>query len=50
MKETTWSVFAPPVYPVKTVILISFSLLLLQGISECIKNIYIIKGVELNYD
>ncbi len=47
MKETTWSVFAPPVYPIKTVIMISFSLLLLQGISEFIKSIYIIKGVEL---
>jgi len=47
MKETTWSVFAPPVYPIKTVLIISFILLLLQGISECIKNIYIARGVEL---
>ena len=47
MKETTWSVFSPIVYPIKTVIIISFILLLLQGISECVKNIYIIKGVEL---
>jgi TRAP-type mannitol/chloroaromatic compound transport system permease small subunit len=47
MKETTWSVFAPPVYPIKTIIVISFILLLLQGISEFIKSIYTIKGVEL---
>jgi len=47
MKETTWSVFAPPVYPIKTVIILSFILLLIQGISEVIKRIYIIKGVEL---
>jgi TRAP-type mannitol/chloroaromatic compound transport system permease small subunit len=47
MKETTWSVFAPPVYPIKTVIIICFILLLIQGISEFIKRIYIIKGVEL---
>lgn len=47
MKETTWSVFAPPVYPIKTVIIISFILLLIQGISEVIKRVYIIKGVEL---
>jgi len=47
MKETTWSVFAPPVYPIKTVIIITFILLLIQGISEFIKRIYLIKGVEL---
>ncbi len=47
MKETTWSVFAPPVYPIKTVIIISFILLFIQGISEVIKRIYLIKGVEL---
>lgn len=47
MKETTWSVFAPPVYPIKTVIIITFILLLIQGISEFIKRIYMIKGVEL---
>jgi TRAP-type mannitol/chloroaromatic compound transport system permease small subunit len=47
MKETTWSVFAPPVYPIKTVIILSFILLLIQGISEIIKRIYIIKGVKL---
>jgi TRAP-type mannitol/chloroaromatic compound transport system permease small subunit len=46
MKETTWSVFAPPVYPVKTVIIIAFILLLIQGISEVIKRVSIIKGVE----
>jgi len=47
MKETTWSVFAAPLYPIKTVIVISFILLLGQGISEFIKNIYIIRGDEL---
>jgi TRAP-type mannitol/chloroaromatic compound transport system permease small subunit len=47
MKETTWSVFAPPVYPIKTVILVSFILLFIQGISEVIKRVCIIKGVEL---
>lgn len=47
MKETTWSVFAPPVYPIKTVIILCFILLMIQGISECIKRIYIIRGVEL---
>ena len=46
MKETSWSVFAPPLYPIKTVIMVSFILLFLQGISEFIKRIYILKGVE----
>jgi TRAP-type mannitol/chloroaromatic compound transport system permease small subunit len=47
MKETSWSVFAPPLYPVKTVIVVTFILLALQGISECIKRVYVIKGEEL---
>jgi TRAP-type mannitol/chloroaromatic compound transport system permease small subunit len=47
MKETTWSVFAPPVYPIKTVIMITFILLLIQGISEIIKRIVIIRGGDL---
>lgn len=46
MKEETWSVFSPPVYPIKTVILITFVLLLLQGIAEVIKRIFILKGVQ----
>jgi TRAP-type mannitol/chloroaromatic compound transport system permease small subunit len=47
MKETTWSVFAPPVYPIKTVILCTCILLLIQGISEIIKRIVIIQGGDL---
>ena len=48
MNEHSWSIFAPPLYPVKTVICITFVLLILQGISEVIKNIFTIKG--LSYD
>jgi TRAP-type mannitol/chloroaromatic compound transport system permease small subunit len=47
MKETSWSVFSPPLYPIKTVIIVCFSLLLIQGISEVIKKIYVIKGESL---
>jgi TRAP-type mannitol/chloroaromatic compound transport system permease small subunit len=47
MWETSWSAFAPPLYPIKTVIPIAFSLLLLQGISELIKRMLIIKGVKV---
>lgn len=48
MNEHSWSAFAPPLYPVKAFICITFVLLILQGISQVIKNIFIIKG--LNYD
>jgi len=47
MRETSWSVFHPPLYPIKTVIIITFILLTLQGISEVIKRVYIIKGVKI---
>lgn len=47
MWETSWSAFAPPLYPIKTVIPIAFGLLLLQGLSEVIKRILIIKGVKV---
>jgi len=42
--ESSWSVFAPPLYPIKTIIPIVFFLLLLQGVSEILKRILIIKG------
>jgi len=48
MSEHSWSNFAPPLYPIKSVICITFVLLILQGISEVIKNIFTIKG--LSYD
>lgn len=46
--ETSFSVFAPPVYPIKTVIPVTALLLLLQGI--CLfyrKLLFVVKGVEL---
>lgn len=33
-----------PIYPIKTVIVIAFALLLLQGISEAIKNVAFLRG------
>jgi TRAP-type mannitol/chloroaromatic compound transport system permease small subunit len=42
MKETSWSVFAPPLYPVKTVIPVAFALLLIQGISVFISQILVL--------
>ena len=44
--ETSWSVFAPPIYPFKTVIAVAFGLLLLQGIAELLKRILILTEGE----
>jgi TRAP-type mannitol/chloroaromatic compound transport system permease small subunit len=41
--ETSWSVWSPPIYPIKTVIPVAFFLLVLQGISECIKRYLFIR-------
>ncbi len=49
MKEQSWSAWAPPVYPIKTVIVIAFTLLLLQGISQFLKSVtYLIEGEKTN--
>ena len=46
--ETSWSAFAPPLYPIKTVIPITAALLLIQGASIFIRRIHmVIKGKEL---
>ena len=47
VRETSWSAFAPPLYPIKTVIAISFLLLIIQGVSESIKKIMAIRGVAV---
>lgn len=38
-KEHSWSQWAPPVYPLKTCIVVGFSLLFLQGVSEILKSV-----------
>lgn len=38
-KEHSWSQWAPPVYPLKTCIVIGFTLLFLQGLSEVLKSV-----------
>jgi TRAP-type mannitol/chloroaromatic compound transport system permease small subunit len=48
IKETSWSVFAPPLYPIKTVIPISAFLLLLQGVVVFYKEIQKYKGEKKN--
>jgi TRAP-type mannitol/chloroaromatic compound transport system permease small subunit len=48
MQEKSWSVFAPPLYPIKTVIPLMAFLLMLQGTSIFIRRLYMaIKGKEL---
>ena len=44
--ETSWSNFAPPLYPIKTVIPLTALLLFLQGTSVCIKNVLILSGKQ----
>lgn len=48
MHETSWSVFAPPLYPIKTVIPVVAFLLLIQGFAVFVRQLYIaIKEKEL---
>ena len=39
MLEKSWSIWGPPLYPFKTVLPVTAAMLLLQGISEVIKDI-----------
>ncbi len=48
IRETSWSVFAPPLYPIKSVIPIMALLLLIQGLSVLIRQFYFaLTGREL---
>lgn len=49
MKETSWSVFAPPLYPIKTVIPVASVLLLIQGLSIFIRQLFVLAKGE-SYD
>jgi len=44
IKERSWSVFAPPLYPIKTVIPVTGALLIIQGVSEFLKRILVVAG------
>jgi len=48
IKEVSYTVFAPPIYPIKTVIPLTAFLLLIQGISDFLKNIiFVTRGERL---
>ena len=44
IREKSWSVFAPPVYPVKTVIPVTALLLLIQGVAIFVRRVAILAG------
>jgi len=44
--EKSWSIWAPPLYPIKTVIPVTALLLLLQGLSQFIKIVRELEGVK----
>lgn len=46
--EKSWSVFAPPLYPIKTIMPLMVILLLIQGTAKFIRQVYfMVKGKEL---
>ena len=48
IKETTFSMWAPPLYPLKVIFALAYILLLLQGIAKWLRDlVYVTKGVEL---
>ncbi len=48
IQETTFSMWAPPIYPLKVICAIAYLLLLLQGMAKLIRDwVYVIKGVEI---
>jgi TRAP-type mannitol/chloroaromatic compound transport system permease small subunit len=42
--ERAWTAWAPPLYPIKTVIPIAFFLLMIQGLSNFLKDVAYLKG------
>jgi TRAP-type mannitol/chloroaromatic compound transport system permease small subunit len=42
--ERAWTAWAPPLYPIKTVIPIAFFLLMIQGFSNFLKDVEYLKG------
>ena len=46
MWEKAWTAWAPPLYPIKTVMPVAFLLLLLQGFSNFLKDVEMLKGAK----
>ncbi|MBA7641687.1 hypothetical protein ES703_49372 [subsurface metagenome] len=47
-RETSFTIFHPPLYPIKTVVAVAAALLIIQGLSDFIKRlIFVTKGAKL---
>ena len=48
IRETTFSMWAPPLYPLKVIFAVAYILLLLQGVAKILRElVYLVKGVEI---
>jgi TRAP-type mannitol/chloroaromatic compound transport system permease small subunit len=48
IRETTFSMWAPPLYPLKVIFAVAYILLMLQGFAKWLRElVYVIKGVEI---
>jgi len=48
IREETFSMWAPPLYPLKVIFTFAYILLLLQGFAKWLRDlVYVVKGVEL---
>jgi TRAP-type mannitol/chloroaromatic compound transport system permease small subunit len=48
IKESTFSMWAPPLYPLKIVFAFAYILLFLQGLAKWVRDlVYVVKGVEI---
>lgn len=48
IREGTWSIWSPPLYPTKVVMVLAFLLLGLQGLAKWIRDlVFVIKGINI---
>jgi len=48
IRETTFSMWAPPLYLLKVIFAVAYILLLLQGLAKWVRDlVYVVKGVEI---
>jgi len=48
IQESTFSMWAPPLYPLKVIFAVAYILLFLQGLAKWVRDlVYVVKGVEI---
>lgn len=48
IRESTFSMWAPPLYPLKLIFAVAYILLFLQGLAKWVRDlVYVVKGVEI---